>query len=114
MEDKNNKIMKLTEHMIVPRRRGNRGSLVLGLLLLGAGYWTVGQGIVMYHKAVRQFVQYAIANDIAQTGLSKAELTDRAMYSTAVKLDSCLASIDAVRESIAPLPLGGPSTTPTN
>lgn len=102
-------MIELTKEVQLPRqRRGNKGSLVLGLLLLGAGYWTVGQGIVLYHKAVRQLVTYAIANDIAQTGLRPSEISDRAIYSTAVKLDECRASIDAVRESIAPLPLGGP------
>ena len=99
---------------VPPRQRRNSGSVLVGLLLLGAGYWTVGQGIQLYHKGVRQFVQYAIASDIAQTGLSKAELTDRAIYSTAVKLDECRASIEAVSDAIKPLPLGGPSSTPTN
>lgn len=101
--------IELTKNMQLPKRQSRRGSVILSLLLLGAGYWTVGQGIVMYHKAVRQLVTYAIANDIAQTGLGKGELTERAIYSTAVKLDECRASIDAVRESIAPLPLGGPA-----
>lgn len=102
----NDKIMKLTEHMVVPRRRGNRGSLVLGLLLLGAGYWITTQAIALYHVGIRTAVTWAIANDVAQTGLVKAEMSDRAMYSTAIKLDQCRDSLEEVRLAIVPLTTG--------
>jgi hypothetical protein len=101
-------MIELTKEVSIPRQR-QRGSLVLGLCLLGAGYWTVGQSITLYHKGIRAAVTYAITNDIAQTGL-QGKHDDRIIYQTAMQLDRCMESLESVRQSIEPLPLGGPQT----
>lgn len=98
--------IELTKNMQLPKRQSNKGSLLLGLCLLGAGYWTTTQAIVAYHKGIRAGVAWAIANDVAQTGLVKAEMSDRAMYSTAIKLDQCRDSLEEVRLAIVPLTTG--------
>ena len=100
-------MIELTKEIKQPRTRSSRGSLMLGLCLLGAGYWTVGQGIILYHKGVSQFVSYAIKADIAETGL-RGKTDERVWYQTAISLDDCRARLDDVRSSIADLPLGGP------
>lgn len=101
-------MIELTKEIQPTKQRGNKGSALLGLLLLGAGYWTVGQGIVMYHKGLHLAARYIIAHDIAQVGIEESTINGNIAYTTAMQLDSCQDRLSAVAESIGNLPEAAP------
>lgn len=101
------KPIELINEIQPPRK--NRGSIVLGLLLLGTGYFATNQAIIGYHKGIKILSMYIIQHDLAETGLDlESRKNDKLIYATALKLDQCLDSLQSVRESIEPFPLGGP------
>ncbi len=111
------KPIELINEIQAPKKK--RGSILLGLLLLMAGYWITNQAITGYHKGIKILSAYIIQHDLAEmelnTELTKGvniKIDERIVYTTALKLDRCLDSLEQVRQSIEPFHLGGPEQTP--
>lgn len=93
--------------MRLPQINSNLIPLGIRLILLAIvlHYGSIA-AVKQYKITTRQLIRLAIKHDIADTQIAKFD--ERVAYTTATQLDDCRERLEAVRMSIADLPLGGP------